>query len=92
MDRRDLATNLFSLRAKDHAAAVLSKGVFNLAPGQETVELQLLRPAARRRLWELHKSLRCSIIGTCLSTSELRKVLTRVGIRTADKSDHELDG
>ena len=52
----------------------------------------VLRAASRRRLWELHKSFHCSIIGTCLSTSELRKVLSRVGIRTDDQSDHELHG
>ncbi len=92
MDRRLLATNLFNLRVEDRAAATLSKGAFHLTPAQERLDLSPPRPAARRRLWELHKSLHCSIIGTCLSTTELRKLLTRAGIRTEDKSDHELHG
>ena len=31
----------------------------------------------RRRLWELPGNLHCSIIGTCLSTAELRKLMAR---------------
>ena len=92
MDRRLLATNLFNLRVEDRAATALSKGAFHLTPAQDNRDLSASKPPARRRLWELHKSLHCSIIGTCLSTSELRKLLTRAGIRTEDKSDHELHG
>ena len=29
----------------------------------------------RRRIWELHNSLHCSVIGTCLTTGELRALL-----------------
>ena len=45
----------------------------------------------RSRIWELADTLHCSIIGTCLSTAELRNVLVRLnapGARTAD--EHEL--
>src|SRR5215470_1125853 len=31
----------------------------------------------RRKLWELAPHLYCSIVGTCLSTTELRKVVTK---------------
>lgn len=43
------------------------------------------------KLWELGETLHCSIIGTCLSTAELRQVLNRSdvpGIEAA--TDHEL--
>jgi hypothetical protein len=43
----------------------------------------------RTRIWDLHHSLYCSIIGTCLTTAELRAILLRLdahGAQTAD--DH----
>jgi hypothetical protein len=45
----------------------------------------------RTRLWEFGISLHCSIIGTCLSTGELRQILVKLridGVATA--SDHDL--
>jgi hypothetical protein len=48
-------------------------------------------PARRSQIWDLHNSLHCSIIGTCLSSAELRRLLVRLkvqGIEEAD--DHEM--
>ena len=45
----------------------------------------------RAKLWELNESIHCSIIGTCLTTGELRRVmakLVREGV--AGVSDHDL--
>jgi len=45
----------------------------------------------RARIWELNSHLHCSIIGTCLTAGELRRLLVRLkiaGIETAD--EHEL--
>lgn len=47
-------------------------------------------PRQRRRLWELSPSLHCSIIGTCLSAGELRRILVKAGKAIAGASDHEL--
>ncbi len=44
----------------------------------------------RRKLWDLGKSLHCSIIGTCLSADDLRRLLRRMGREGQDRSDHEL--
>src|SRR5271163_2605672 len=47
----------------------------------------------RTKIWELSGSLHCSIIGTCLTASELRRFFIRFGdsdARTA--SDHDLHG
>jgi hypothetical protein len=45
----------------------------------------------RTRIWEFGTNLHCSIIGTCLSTAELRHVLGKVGTPGASTaSDHEL--
>ncbi len=50
--------------------------------------------ARRRRLWELSGSLHCSIIGTCLTTGELRDILRRVTRReqhvVEGATDHDL--
>src|SRR5262245_4677383 len=35
-------------------------------------------PVQRRKLWEFATSMHCSIVGTCLSTLELRKVIAKV--------------
>lgn len=47
-------------------------------------------PARRTKIWEFHTNLHCSIIGTCLSTGELRHVLKKLGVASADSTDHEL--
>jgi Uncharacterized protein conserved in bacteria (DUF2325) len=52
-----------------------------------------LTPSSKRRtqIWELHQSLHCSIIGTCLSSGELRRLLVRLEVQGADiADDHDL--
>jgi len=45
----------------------------------------------RTRIWEFGSNLHCSIIGTCLSTAELRQLLEKLNISgAAIASDHEL--
>jgi hypothetical protein len=47
----------------------------------------------RTRIWEFGSNLHCSIIGTCMSTAELRHVLDKLKIAgAAVASDHELHG
>jgi hypothetical protein len=50
------------------------------------------REAAPRRtkIWEFNTNLHCSIIGTCLSSGELRQVLKKFGMASQDCTDHEL--
>jgi len=50
-------------------------------------------PASRRRtaIWDMHHSVHCSIIGTCLSSGELRRLLVKLGVHGADSAgDHDL--
>jgi hypothetical protein len=49
-------------------------------------------PARRARIWEFNTHLHCSIIGTCLSTGELRQLLRKLGAAAPDSTDHELHG
>jgi hypothetical protein len=45
----------------------------------------------RTRIWEFGSNLHCSIIGTCLTTAELRQLLGKLNISgSAIASDHEL--
>lgn len=46
----------------------------------------------RTRLWELSRYLHCSVIGTCLTTSELRHTLAKAGFVTEGATDHDLHG
>jgi Uncharacterized protein conserved in bacteria (DUF2325) len=47
----------------------------------------------RRRIWEISSNVHCSIIGTCLTTAELRQILVKMQLAGAHKdSDHELHG
>ncbi|WP_428535675.1 DUF2325 domain-containing protein [Rhodopila sp.] len=46
----------------------------------------------RTKIWEFNTNLHCSIIGTCLSTAELRQVLRKFGMAPAGSGDHELHG
>ena len=49
-------------------------------------------PPRRSKIWEFSQHLHCSIIGTCLSTGELRQILKKLGVPTQGCSDHELHG
>jgi hypothetical protein len=47
--------------------------------------------AKRSKIWDLADSLHCSIIGTCLSNGELRRVLVHLKVTGAETSDdHDL--
>ena len=49
-------------------------------------------PPRRTKIWEFNTKLHCSIIGTCLSTSELRSILKKLGAAAPDSTDHDLHG
>jgi Uncharacterized protein conserved in bacteria (DUF2325) len=51
----------------------------------------LATPTGRRRIWDFSTHLHCSIIGTCLSTSELRHLLSKLGLKEATTaSEHDV--
>src|ERR1700679_4302029 len=49
-------------------------------------------PTRRTKIWEFNTNLHCSMIGTCLSTAELRQVLKKLGLVSPDNTYHELHG
>jgi hypothetical protein len=46
---------------------------------RELEELLARPPRQRSKLWEFGSNLHCSIVGTCLSTAELRQVFLKIG-------------
>jgi hypothetical protein len=58
----------------------------------QEVDKLFSRPAGQRtKIWEFGTNLHCSIIGTCLSTAELRQVLLKLGHREAEgATEHDL--
>ncbi len=53
---------------------------------------RLSRVSRRTKIWELSSHLHCSIVGTCLSTGELRQVLSKAGMAVDGATDHDLHG
>jgi hypothetical protein len=53
---------------------------------------RLSRVSRRTKIWELSGHLHCSIVGTCLSTGELRQVLSKAGMAVDGATDHDLHG
>jgi hypothetical protein len=47
-------------------------------------------PSKRSRIWEFDTSLHCSIVGTCLSTGELRQLLKKLALASPESTDHQL--
>src|SRR5215468_4864190 len=65
-----------------------------LLPPATARELEkLLVPPTRQRskLWEFGTNLHCSIIGTCLSTTDLRQIFLKLGRKeVASASEHDI--
>jgi hypothetical protein len=58
---------------------------------RELEELLARPPRQRSKLWEFGTNLHCSIIGTCLSTGELRQILTKSGRKeAAGATEHDI--
>jgi hypothetical protein len=61
------------------------------AAPRELEELLARPPRQRSKLWEFGTNLHCSIIGTCLSTGELRQALLKIGRREASgATEHDV--
>ena len=85
----------WTLHLRDGAAdALRGRPLGVLPPRMIEPELneQLARVSRRTKIWELSNHLHCSIVGTCLSTGELRQVLSKAGMAVDGASDHDLHG
>src|SRR5277367_4612010 len=80
----------------DTSAAGSPAGVFALSglnPGliNHPAGFERQAEARRTKIWELAASLHCSIVGTCLTTGELRGLLRKFKQTSSETpTDHEL--
>ena len=76
------------------APSRLSVAPATSAVSDDELAAMLTAPAKRRsRIWELAPNLHCSIIGTCLTTRELRQIVGRMtGRDVAALDEHEVHG
>ncbi|TVR84723.1 MAG: DUF2325 domain-containing protein [Rhodospirillales bacterium] len=50
-------------------------------------------PVGRRKLWQMDPRLHCSVIGTCLSLGDLRRIARKTGVVFApDATDYQIHG
>jgi Uncharacterized protein conserved in bacteria (DUF2325) len=88
----DLLTSLFSGGARPaplprRVMAMKARGTEDGSAGE------FVPPASRKRtvIWDMHHSVHCSIIGTCLSSAELRRLLIKLNVHGAEAADdHDL--
>ena len=92
-----LRSNLYDLPVHARTSLPVAELIGLASNPPQTVPIQTpqaLKPRLvnrRARIWDLNSHLHCSIIGTCLSAGELRRLLAKLniaGIETAD--EHEL--
>jgi len=71
-----------------HGLTLQQLGERNLS---DRAEEAIIPAPGRRKLWDFATNLHCSIIGTCLSTAELRHILIKLGRKeAATASEHDL--
>ena len=87
----NLMSNIFSSDRQVGAVAV-SRGIVALRVREEAAEpFAAGGPKRRTTIWEMHQSVHCSIIGTCLSSAELRRLMLKLGVEgAATAADHTL--
>ena len=87
-----MLASLYDVPVTQRKTAPLAE-LMNIAAERATAEATPQPNQAKRRnhIWELNTSLHCSIIGTCLTPAELRRLLIRLNIADADTAgDHDL--
>src|SRR5215467_15226748 len=90
----DLLSNIFA-NGLQPRAATFSRGMIPMKSrgSGEVLGDAFVPPASKRRtaIWDMHHSMHCSIIGTCLSSAEIRRLLIKLGVHGAESaSDHDL--
>jgi hypothetical protein len=88
----NLLSNIFSTSGLPGSAPRDGRGV-SMKPCSTKPFVAPAQFAPRRRtpIFEMHPSLHCSIIGTCLPASELRRLMIKIGVSgAASDDDHAL--
>jgi hypothetical protein len=86
----DLLTSIFSSGLQPSGTA-LPRSIISMKVGGSDHEFagDLTEPVSKRRtpIWGMHHSMHCSIIGTCLSSGEIRRLLVKLGVHGAENAD-----
>ena len=89
----DLLSALFSNGLRPAVAAVSRGPIPMKVRNPDECAEEFTPPASKRRtaIWDMHHSVHCSIIGTCLSNAEIRRLLIKIGVHGAENADdHDL--
>ena len=90
----DMLSSIFST-GRTPAVSAFPRGMIPMkvrAPGEAPAG-EFTPPVAKRRtaIYDMHHSVHCSIVGTCLSSAELRRLMVKLGVHGADTAgDHDL--
>jgi Uncharacterized protein conserved in bacteria (DUF2325) len=88
-----LLSTLFSNGLQPAATAVSRRAIPMKVRTPDESSDQFTPPASKRRtaIWDMHHSVHCSIVGTCLSNAEIRRLLIKLGVQGAESAnDHDL--
>src|SRR5215468_5470912 len=89
----DLLSALFPNGLQSAVPAVSRSAIPMKVRSPDVSSDEFIAPASKRRtaIWDMHHTLHCSIIGTCLSNAEIRRLLIKLGVHGAESaSDHDL--
>lgn len=87
----DLLTSIFSTGQRPGFAAFSAGPVPMKARGEPVLPFDDIPPRRRTAIWDMHASVHCSIIGTCLTVRELRRLLIKLSVAGAETADdHDL--
>jgi hypothetical protein len=89
----DLLSTLFSNGLKPAPPAVSRSAIPMKVRSPDQSCDQFTPPVSKRRtaIWDMHHSVHCSIVGTCLSNAEIRRLLIKLGVHGAESAnDHDL--
>jgi hypothetical protein len=85
-----LLSSVFYTAAPPRATSALVRDAIAPKPAIKP-DADTLPQKRRTMIWDLHHTTHCSIVGTCLSTAELRRVLIKLDVGGAKSaSDHDL--
>jgi hypothetical protein len=88
-----LLSTLFPNGLQPAATAVSRRAIPMKVRTPDESSDQFTPPASKRRtaIWDMHHSVHCSIVGTCLSNAEIRRLLIKLGVQGAESAnDHDL--
>ena len=89
----DLLSSLFSNGLQPAVPTVSRSAILMKVCGPDESSDEFAPTASKRRtaIWDMHHSVHCSIIGTCLSNAEIRRLLIKLGVHGAESAnDHDL--